>query len=192
MRVPFVALACAAALTTGLARAESSTYSIDQSHTFVTFEVVHYGTSTSRGRFDKKDGTVILDRVAKTGKVDLSIDSASMNTGLASFDKVLQGANFLDAAKHPVIKFTSEQFVFNGDKVSEVVGNLTLLGQTHPVTLKASNFNCYANPFTKREVCGGDFDAIIQRSQWGMNYSVSKGIPDQVRLVIQVEAVKQP
>jgi polyisoprenoid-binding protein YceI len=133
MRHTLLALAAIATLSAGAAQAESATYAIDPSHTFVTFEIGHMGTSTNRGRFDKKEGTVQLDVAGKSGKVDL----------------------------------------------------------TNPVTLKASNFNCYQNPMLKREVCGGDFDTTIQRSQWGMTWGANYGFPDAVHLIVQVEAVKQ-
>ena len=71
------------------------------------------------------------------------------------------------------------------------MGTLTLRDKTMPVTLKASNFNCYTNPMLKREVCGGDFETTIKRSQWGVNYGLEYGMPDDVRLLIQVEAIKQ-
>ena len=71
------------------------------------------------------------------------------------------------------------------------MGSLTLRGKAMPVTLKASNFNCYTSPMLKREVCGGDFETTIKRSQWGVNYGLEFGMPDDVRLLIQVEAVKQ-
>ena len=59
----------------GLAHAESATYSIDPTHTFVTFEANHFGTSTLRGRFDKKEGSVTLDKAAKSGKAEITIDA---------------------------------------------------------------------------------------------------------------------
>ena len=65
------------------------------------------------------------------------------------------------------------------------------LGKTAPVTLKATQFNCYDSPMLKREVCGGDFETTIDRTQWGMNYGVEWGFPKNVRLVVQIEAVKQ-
>ncbi|MDR7378333.1 polyisoprenoid-binding protein YceI [Rhodoferax ferrireducens] len=191
MRHTLLALAAIATLSVGTAQAESATYAVDPTHTFVTFEIGHMGASTNRGRFDKKEGSVQLDRAGKTGKVDLKIDATSLSTGTAAFDKHLQSADFFNVAQFPTIGFTAEKFVFNGDKVSEVVGNLTLLGKTNPVTLKASQFNCYQNPMLKREVCGGDFDTTIQRSQWGMTWGANYGFPDAVRLVVQVEAVKQ-
>ena len=194
MRHSFRALAAAAtlaALSMGTAQAQSATYVLDPTHTFVTFEIGHFGTSTNRGRFDKKEGTVQFDRAGKTGKVDLTIDATSISTGTPPFDKHLQSADLFNAAKFPTIQFSADQFRFNGDKVSEVAGKLTLLGQTHPVTLKANTFNCYQSPMLKREVCGGDFETTIDRTQWGMNYGVEWGFPKNVRLVVQIEAVKQ-
>lgn len=192
MRQTLIALAAVATtLAAGTALAESATYAVDPTHTFVTFEIGHFGTSTNRGRFDKKTGTVQLDKAAKTGKVELSIDTTSINSGTPAFDKHLQSADLFDAAKYPTITFSSDKFSFNGDKVSEVSGNLTLLGKTLPVTLKANQFNCYQSPMIKREVCGGDFETTLQRSQWGMGYGLAWGFPDNVRLVVQVEAVKQ-
>ena len=191
MRKSILTLAAAAAVLAGAAHAETATYAMDPAHTFVTFEIGHFGTSTNRGRFDKKEGSVQLNRAAKTGKVEVSIDTMSVNTGTAAFDKHLQSADLFDAAKYPTIKFVSDKFSFNGDKVSEVTGKLTLLGKTLPVTLKASQFNCYDSPMLKREVCGGDFETTIDRTAFGMNYGIDWGFPKNVRLVIQVEAVKQ-
>ena len=194
MRHSFRALAAAAtlaALSMGTAQAQSATYVLDPTHTFVTFEIGHFGTSTNRGRFDKKEGTVQFDRAGKTGKVDLTIDATSISTGTPPIDKHLQSADLFNAAKFPTIQFSADQFRFNGDKVSEVAGKLTLLGQTHPVTLKANTFNCYQSPMLKREVCGGDFETTIDRTQWGMDYGVSFGMPKTVRLIVQAEAIKQ-
>ena len=175
----------------GVAHAAPATYAIDPTHTFVTFEAKHFGTSTNRGRFDKKSGTVTLDKAAKTGSVDITIDMASISTGTANFDGHLKGKDFFNAEAFPKATFKSSRFIFNGDKVSAVVGDLTLLGKTGPVTLTAKQFACYDNPMLKREVCGGDFEATIDRTQWGMNYGVEWGFPKNVRLVVQVEAVKQ-
>lgn len=194
MRKSILTLAASAAAVmalAGAAHAETANYVIDPTHTFATFEISHFGTSTNRGRFDKKEGSVQLDRAAKTGKVDVTIDATSVNTGTAAFDKHLQSADLFDAAKYPTIKFVSDKFSFNGDKVSDVTGSLTLLGKNLPVTLKANQFNCYTSPMLKREVCGGDFETTIDRTAFGMNYGVDWGFQKNVRLVIQVEAVKQ-
>jgi polyisoprenoid-binding protein YceI len=176
--------------TAGAALAQSATYAIDPTHTQVVFEAKHYGVSTNRGRWDKKEGTVTLDKAAKTGKVELTIDMASISTGIGPFDGHLKSKDFFAAEEFPTAKFVGDKFTFNGDKVASVTGELTLRGKTNPVTLAATSFGCYENPRLKREVCGGDFETTIQRSQWGMSYGLP-GIPDSVRLLIQVEAIKQ-
>jgi polyisoprenoid-binding protein YceI len=191
MTITKTLLACLIAAGTVCAHAEAVTYAIDPTHTFVTFEATHFGTSTLRGRFDKKEGMVTLDKAGKTGKAEITIDATSVSTGVAPLDTHLKSKDFFNAAEFGTAKFTADKFAFNGDKVSEVVGTLTMLGKTQPVTLKASNFNCYTSPLFKREVCGGDFETTIARSQYGMAYGVSNGLPDNIRLLIQIEAIKQ-
>ncbi len=191
MKTFLLALTAAASLTCfGTAQAQTATYTLDPTHTFVTWEALHFGTSTNRGRFDKKEGKVEIDRTAKTGKIDITIDMASISTGVAPFDSHLKGKDFFDVANHPTARFQASGFSFDGTKVSAVQGTLTMLGKTQPVELKASRFNCYDNPIFKREVCGGDFETTLQRSQWGSTYGLP-GIPDNIRLLVQVEAIKQ-
>ena len=157
----------------------------------MTFEINHVGASVNRGRFERKEGTVQVDKAGKTGKVDISFEASSISTGTPAFDKHLQGADLFNAAQYPTLRFVSDKFNFDGDKVTSVAGQLTLLGKTGPVTLKANQFACYNHPMLKREVCGGAFEATIDRTQWGMNYGVDWGFAKNVRLVVQVEAVKQ-
>ncbi len=178
------------ALVAGAAHAQSATYAIDPTHTFVTFEAKHFGTSTNRGRFDKISGSVSYDKAAKTGKAEITIPTGAINTGTQAFDGHLKSKDFFNSEAFPEAKFVSDAFKFTGDQVTEVTGQLTLLGKTLPVTLKAQGFGCYDHPRLKREVCGGDFETTIQRSAFGMTYGVPF-IPDNIKLVIQVEAVKQ-
>ncbi len=189
-RTALVSLFATAALSAGIAHAESATYTVDPTHTFVTFEAKHFGTSTNRGRFDKKSGSVTIDTAAKTGKVDISIDMASINSGTEAFNNHLKSKDFFNVEAFPKSTFVSDKVIFEGDKISAVVGTLTLLGKSQTVTLKANSYGCYQNPMLKREVCGGYFDTTITRSEYGMGYGLPF-IPDNVRLVIQIEAVKQ-
>lgn len=172
------------------ALAEPATYHVDSDHTFVTFEVIHFNTSTVRGRFDRVDGTLLLDPAAQTGHADITVDTGSINSGIAEFDAHLKSPDFLNAQKEPAARFASEKFDFKGDKLSTVSGTLTLLGKALPVTLTAMRFNCYWQPVLKADVCGGDFETTLTRSQWGMNWGLDLGVPDQVHIVIQIEAVK--
>lgn len=191
MRISALVLALTGTLAFTAAQAQSTTYAIDPTHTFATFEIGHFGVSTNRGRFDKKEGSVQIDRTAKTGKVQITFETASINTGTPGFDKHLQSEDFFNVAKFPTMSFTGDKFVFNGDKVSEVSGTLTLLGKTAPLTLKANLFGCFMSPMLKREVCGGDFEGVVDRTAYGMNYGIDWGFPKNVRVVIQVEAIKQ-
>lgn len=173
------------------AQAQSATYAIDPTHTFVYFEVGHYGTSTNRGRFDRKEGSVQLDRAARSGRVEVSFELASVSTGVPMLDKHLLSGDFFDSARYPNATFVGDKFSFDGNKVVQVSGNLTLRDKTVPVVLKATRFNCYLNPLLRRETCGGDFETTIKRSQWGMRWGLDAGVPDEVRLLVQVEAIKQ-
>jgi polyisoprenoid-binding protein YceI len=178
------------ALLAGAAHAEMATYAIEPTHTEVMFEILHNKTSTLRGRFDKESGSVEFDRAGRQGRADITVDVASLDTGLAAFTKNLLEKNFLDVSMAPTARFVGDKFVFDGDNVSAVEGQLTLLGKTVPVTLKAQRFNCYTSPLIKREICGGDFEATIRRGDFGMDYKLPD-IANDVHLVIQIEAIKQ-
>ena len=191
-KVSMKTLLAVAALGLALnAQAQSATYAIDPTHTFVYFEVGHYGTSTNRGRFDRKEGSVQLDRAARSGRVEVSFELASVSTGVPMLDKHLLSGDFFDSARYPNATFVGDKFSFDGNKVVQVSGNLTLRDKTVPVVLKATRFNCYLNPLLRRETCGGDFETTIKRSQWGMRWGLDAGVPDEVRLLVQVEAIKQ-
>jgi polyisoprenoid-binding protein YceI len=91
MKTPFLfaALLAAGLLSTAGAQAEALTYNVDPTHTFVTFEASHFNTSTLRGRFDKKSGSVVIDKAAKKGEADITIELTSVSTGVAQLDKHL-------------------------------------------------------------------------------------------------------
>ena len=185
-------LLLAALLASGFAaaHAESTTYAVDPFHTSVTFEVIHAGTSTVRGRFDKKEGVVTLDKAAKTGTAQIIIDMSSVSVGVPPMEGSLKGKGYFNVGEFANATFTADKFSFDGDKVSEVAGTLTMLGKTQPVTMKATRFNCYLNPVVSRETCGGDFETTIVRSQFGMTSGLAFA-GDNIRLLIQVEAIKQ-
>lgn len=184
-------IAAAAVLAATAVQAQPVEYKLDPTHTAAVFEIDHFGASTNRVRFDKESGSVHFDKAGKAGKVDITVDVTSVSSGVAGFDKHLLSADIFNAEKFPTARFVSEQFVYEGDKLKEVKGALTMLGQTHPLTLSSTKFGCYDHPRLKREVCGGDFEATIDRTVWGVNFGVDWGATKQVRLVLTVEAVKQ-
>ena len=191
MRKSLFALAAAATLFAGAAQAQLANYAIDPTHTFASFEISHFGAAVNRGRFDKKEGSVQFDKAGRVGKVELTFHINSINTGTAQFDKHLQSAEIFDAAKFPTAQFVGDKFTYEGDKLTAVSGNLTIKGKTQPVTFKANQFACYDSPMLKREVCGGDFETTIDRTAFGADYGVQYGFPKNVRIVAQIEAIKQ-
>lgn len=166
-------------------------YLIDPTHTFVVFEVDHGGLSTLRGRFERKQGAVRFDRAARTGSAEITIDLSSVSTGVPTWDQQLKGLAFFGAEGASSARFTAEAFIFRGDRVASVPGQLTLRGQTRPLTLTATNFNCYGHPMLLREVCGGDFETTITRSEWGLGAPAGAAWGDRVRLLVQIEAIRQ-
>jgi polyisoprenoid-binding protein YceI len=171
------------------ASAAPEVYTIDARHTFPAFEVSHFGMSLQRGRFNKTSGKITVDREARTGSVEVTIDAASVNTGEPKLEEHLKAADFFNAATHPNITFKGTKFNFDGDKVKSVDGELTMLGVTRPVTLTAQHFNCGNHPMNKKAMCGAEFTTTIKRTEWGMKYAVP-AVADDVMLRINVEAFK--
>lgn len=181
-------------ITSGLALFAAQTmaaeYELDPSHSNARFYIDHFGTSTNHGGFYNLEGKLQLDPAAQQGSIDIRIPVAQINTGNSDFDQHMKHADILDAEKYPTIRFVSSQWHFDGDKVTAVDGNLTILDKTNPVTLTATKFNCYDNPVLQARVCGGDFETDIDRSLWGVDFGIEHGMTKDVKLKLQVEAKK--
>ena len=191
MRKPLSTLVASAVLAFGSAHAAPAVYTLDADHTYASFAIDHYGASVNRARFDEVAGSVRFDPVAKEGAIDLFVQVASIYSGSRGFDEHLLSPDLFDAGRYPTMRFVSDRLVFEGERLVEAPGQLTLLGRTLPVTLKASQFRCYPNQRAKTEACGGDFEAVIDRTQWGMNYLVDIGMPKNVRITATIEAFRQ-
>lgn len=179
-----------ALLSAAAAHAEPAVYRLDPEHSFVHFEVRHFGTSTTRGRVGPLQAEVMLDRAAGRGEVNLRVATASVSTGLRFFDARLREEDLLASAAYPEAFFVATQFRFDGDRLAEVRGEFTLRGTSRPLELRAMRFACRTNAPDGREVCGGDFEGEFNRSDFGMSFGVPF-VADRVRLVVQVEGVRQ-
>ncbi len=188
MRAARVLVALALAPAPALAAPE--TYDIEPRHTFPHFAVEHLGISTQRGRFERTRGTIVLDREAGTGAIDIDIDAGSVSTGTAALDAVLRGEEFLDAGRHPTVAFRSRRLTFEGGTLRAAEGELTIAGATRPVTLRVERFGCTRLPFLVRLTCGAEARASIRRSAFGLD-AWGGLVGDEVRLEIQVEAVRR-
>lgn len=187
MHKTLIALALAGTLSTSALAADS--YTIDARHTFPSFELSHLGFSMQRGRFNSTTGKIVLDTTAKSGSIDVTIDAASIDTGLAELEKHIRSEEFLDVEKYPTITFSSKKLKFDGDKLVGADGDFTLHGVTRPVSLKLDHFHCAPHPMTKKFNCGANATTAIKRSEFGVSKYVP-GIGDEVRIAIQVEALK--
>jgi polyisoprenoid-binding protein YceI len=165
-------------------------YTIDPEHTYPSFETPHIqGISIWRGKLDKTTGTVVLDREAKTGSIEVTIDASSIDTGHAKLNEHVKSPDFFDVAKYPSITYKADSIKFKGDSPVEVDGVLTMHGVSKPVVLKLNEFKCIMHPMLHKEVCGADASAEINRSDFGIDKYVQM-TGDWVRLAIQVEAQK--
>lgn len=165
-------------------------YRLDPTHTGVHWEVLHMGTSTSRGRFDTLTGRAAYEP-GRLLEVDITVQTASVSTGIPVFDRVLRGSSLLAVEAHPQARFVSDGVRWAADGVSpqEISGQLTLKGQTRPLVLRMARWRCGNNPLFGREVCGGDFQASLSRSGFGLGFAGAMA-EDTVQLRVQVEAVR--
>ena len=167
-------------------------YTIDPNHTYPSFQAPHIGgISFWRGKFDRSSGTVTLDRAAKTGSVNITIDTTSIDFGHEKLNHHAKSPEMFDVEQYPTATYQSSSFDFEGDTPVGVHGSLTLHGVTKPVFLKIASFKCITHPMLKREVCGADVMAEIDRTDFGIGFGVPQTIPTgKVSLAIQVEAIK--
>jgi len=177
-------------LISGSALAAPETFVIDTNHTKPRFSYNHFGYSTQMSRFDKTSGKIVLDKEAKHGSMNVTIDTTSVNTGYALFNEHIQGVDFFETAKYPTATFTSNKFNFKADKISSIDGTLTIKGISKPVTLAVTSLMCMPHPMQKKDACGANATVVVKRSDFNMGKHVPY-VSDDVTIDIPVEAVKE-
>jgi hypothetical protein len=166
------------------------TYNIDGSHTFPRFSYSHFGYSTQLSSFSKTTGKIVFDAEAKTGSVDIVIDTKSVNTGFSDFNQHIQGEDFLDTGKFPQATFKSTQVIFDGVKPAQIEGLLTLKGVTKAVTLTLTGFQSAPHPMLKKPALGANAFTVIKRTEFNAG-KYAPYVGDDVRIDIAVEAIAQ-
>lgn len=174
------------------AHAAPVTFDIDPSHTYPSFEADHMGLSTWRGKFNQTQGQVLLDREAEQGSLDIVVDIASVDFGHELMNKVALGESIFDVEKHPHARYKGRLVSFVDGAPTKVEGDLTLHGVTRPLTLTIQRFKCMPHPLHKRELCGADALARLNRADFGIDAGKAYGFDMSVVLRIQVEAVAKP
>jgi polyisoprenoid-binding protein YceI len=180
---------CALALV-GAAQAAPAVYEVESAHTFPKFEVSHNGFSNHTGIFTKTTGKILMDREAKTGSMEIVVDTSAISTGAPQMEKFLGSKEFFNVGQFPTMTYKGNRFIFNGDRLVSVEGELTLLGVTRPLTLTVTNFVCGPHPRTRKEECGANAIGQLKRSDYGMTAFLPL-IGDDIKLTMQTEAYKQ-
>jgi polyisoprenoid-binding protein YceI len=165
------------------------TYRIDSNHTYPSFVADHMGgVSKWRGKLNKTEGTIVLDREAQTGTVEIVSDASSIDFGNDKLNAHAMSADMLDVEKYPQVTYTGKLVDFKDGAPTRIDGQLTLHGVTKPVALTINEFMCKPHPVSKQEFCGADASATIDRSEFGVNFGQKMGFKQDVKLEIQVEA----
>lgn len=187
--VPWVL--CAAAICIGVTAQANDTFKIDSAHSTIAFKVRHM-LGTAKGHFAKFKGTIELDREhLEQSAVTVTIDAASIDTGIAKRDDHLRGELF-NVAKYPVITFKSRRVKRSGANTGEIAGDLTMRGVTRPITLQVQLLSdpdaLTKNPTSRWRAT----TTPLKRSQFGLVFSKSAEtvsmISDEVAVDIEIEA----
>jgi len=191
MRTSFVPalLTVACGALAGAAAAAPATYEIDPQHTYPSFEADHMGgMSVWRGKINSSAGKIVLDKQAGTGTVDVTMDMKTIDFGIDALNAHAQTADIFDVAKYPTATYTGKLAKFQNGAPTEVDGTLTLHGVSKPVTLKINSFQCKDHPMKKKEFCGADASATLNRDDFGVDFGKQMGFKMGVTLRIQIEA----
>jgi len=171
------------------------TYEVDARHTHPSFEADHFGgVSVWRGMFTASGGNIVLDREAKTGTVDVTIDTTTVLTGVPDLDKHLKTGEFLDVEKFPTAQYKGKLARFANGAPTEVQGELTLHGVTKPVTFDVTFNGGYPglagmDPHAR---IGFSAHGVLKRSDFGVKYGIpapgsNLGVSDEVNIALECE-----
>jgi polyisoprenoid-binding protein YceI len=184
-------IAVAALLLAAVPAAFAADYTLDPTHTSVGFAVRHNDISLVRGRFDRLRGSVQYDPDAKNGSLLISVQTGSVDTGNSAVENVLRSDQFLEVDRYAEAFFTSERFVFEDGKLTAIEGKLSLHGTERPLRITVKRFVCREVAFglVRHYTCGGDFAAVLKRSEFGMTRFLPE-VADEVELTISGEALR--
>lgn len=189
----FRTLALATALATAPLAGFAADWELDKSHTIVAFEVDHLGFSQTQGVFRGIDADISFNpENIETAEVSVTIDAASIDTFWEARDNHVRGADFLDVENHPSITFTSTTVTATGENTAQLTGDLTIRGETQPITFEAVLNKLGPNPFdASRQVAGFRLTGEIDRTAFGIDYgapAIGTVIPVTIDLEIGAPA----
>jgi polyisoprenoid-binding protein YceI len=166
------------------------TYKLDNSHTSVTFHINHFGFSNPSGKW-YADGTLLLDeKNPENSKLDVLINTASLNTGIDKLDEHLKSKDFFDVKQFPTATFISNKIILTGKDSAKVRGSLTLHGITKAITLDVKLNKIGVSPVTNIKTAGFTATTILKRSDFGID-NYLPNLSNEVKLNIEAEAILQ-
>ena len=167
-------------------------YLLDRAHASVVWRVMHMGLSRYTARFDKMDGKLdFRPAAASSSSVEFAIDTASVNTGLAPFNRSLMDAEWFDGVKHPSIRFRSTRMEALGGARYRLTGDLSLRGVVKPVAWDVAFNGGLYNSLMQGHSIGFSAKTTLKRSDWGMVMLVPL-VADEVEVELEVEFVYRP
>jgi polyisoprenoid-binding protein YceI len=182
-------LACVAA--TSATNAAPGMYEIDPEHATVAFFVAHIGYAKVLGRFTAVHGTFEFEEeTGELNDVAVTVAAASVTTDHEARDRHVRESDFLDAEQFPEIVFTAARAQRTGERMFEITGELTLLGNARPLVLQATLNKSAEYPIGDRaHVLGVSARGRLSRSEFGMTYGVANDlVGDEVEIIIEIEA----
>lgn len=170
----------------------AGTYTIDTAHSKIGFEIPHLVISTVEGRFDKFDGTIVVDPKLEKSKATLNIDAASVDTANSDRDTHLKSPDFFDVAKAPKITFVSKKIAGTPDAL-KITGDLTIKGKTKEVTLDGKYLGTVNDPYGNAKVVFTASTKINRKEfglTWGKVVEAGPVVGDEAELKFRIEANK--
>lgn len=180
----------AAPLTATAAFAEPVEYEFDKTHTTIKATWEHLGFSNQSIHFTDYDGVLLLDFEEPTNStVDITFDLPGgfwVGANQERFEGHLNSDDLFNTGEYPTARFVATQFATEDGETGTMTGDLTLLGQTHPVTLDVVLNQKAPHPFSDVPTAGLSATGTLQRSQWGLGYAVP-AVSDEIELSIETE-----
>lgn len=182
----------AALFATGTAQAEPVTYALDPAHTQVAFTIDRFGFNRVLGQFDTIEGQLILDEAnPANSSVRAVVQIGSVSSGNATRDEHLRGNRWLNAEQFATMTFESTSVRLISDTRAEVIGNLTLMGQTHPLILDVTLNRIADAPNNNRRTAGFSATGTLDRTAWGLATApnlIGNSVTIQIEALAQVPA----
>ena len=175
------------AFTSIAANISPGTYELDQPHAYLSFSYSHMGLSNPRLHFSDFDAELELDGNSMAqSSVSITVNAASIDSGVADLDEHLRGTDFFDVANHPEITFASSAYEETSENTGLLTGDLTVMGITKPVTLDVLINSAAMNRMVRKEMIGFTATGVINRSDFGLT-AYDQFVGDELNLDIQVE-----